>query len=118
MGLVTKQSKFAGMVAQLILFAHSTGLEVTFGEAWRPDEMQKIYFEKGLSETLTNVHGKRLAIDLNIFFNGVWLTKGEDYRKMGEFWEMLGGTWGGRFGIDKKDYKIKVGWDPGHYENS
>lgn len=118
MGLVTKQSKFTGMVAQLILFAHSKGLEVTFGEAWRSEATQKIYVEKGISKTTNSQHQKRLAIDLNIFLNGVWLTKGTDYRKMGEFWEMLGGRWGGRFGIDKQYYDTKVGWDPGHFESS
>ncbi len=114
---ISKQSKFSGMVAQLILFGHALGLEVTLGEAWRPQEMQKIYFEKGLSKTLINVHESRMAIDLNIFHKGVWLTKGEDYRKMGEFWEMLGGTWGGRFDVKKENYDKEVGWDPGHFQN-
>ena len=116
MGLVSKQSKFASMLAQLILFGQALGYDVTLGEAWRPDEMQKIYYETGKSETLTNIHQKRLAIDLNIFLNGAWLTDGESYRKMGEFWESIGGMWGGRFGVDKKLYATKVGWDPGHFQ--
>ena len=44
-----------------------------------------------------SLHSKRLAIDLMLFKNGVYLTNSEDYRPLGEFWESIGGTWGGRF---------------------
>jgi len=40
---------------------------------------------------------KRLAIDLNLFKDGEYLTDTEDHRFLGEFWESLGGTWGGRW---------------------
>jgi len=44
-----------------------------------------------------SLHSKRLAIDLMLFKDGVYLTNSEDYRPLGEFWESIGGTWGGRF---------------------
>jgi len=46
-------------------------------------------------------HYKQLAEDYNLFLNGVWLKETEDHRELGEFWEFMGGTWGGDF--DKPD---------------
>ena len=90
MGLQTKQSKFARMVAILILQAEVLGYEVTFGDAYRyPD------CPYGLDNSL---HKIRLAVDLNVFKDGVYLRKG--YDDLGEWWEAQGGSWGGRFADD------------------
>lgn len=86
MGLRSKQSKFARMVALLILYAYELGYEVTFGDA---------YAKTGHSAN--SFHYKRLAIDLNLFKGWKYLTKTEDHRPLGEFWKGLGGTWGGDF---------------------
>jgi hypothetical protein len=43
------------------------------------------------------LHKSRLAIDLNVFRDGKYLTTGEQYTDLGEFWESIGGAWGGRF---------------------
>ncbi len=50
-------------------------------------------------------HPKRLAQDLNLFKDGVYLTKTSDYEPIGIYWELIGGTWGGRFSEkeEKKD---------------
>jgi hypothetical protein len=39
----------------------------------------------------------RLAIDINLFKDGVYLESTEHHRQLGEWWEAQGGTWGGRF---------------------
>jgi hypothetical protein len=57
----------------------------------------------------------KLAGDLTIFKNGKVLGK-EEYRLFGEYWEALGGIWGGRFGVRKTNYTKKVGWDANHFE--
>jgi hypothetical protein len=86
MSLRKKQSKFAEMVALLILFAKQNGYEVTLGDA---------YAKSGhMSDSL---HYIRLAIDLNLFKDGVYLTKTSDHEFLGLFWESMGGSWGGRF---------------------
>ena len=86
MTLREKQSEFAYMVAELILFAYANGYEITLGDAYaKTGHMAK------------SLHYSRLAIDLNLFRDGVYLDQTEDHKELGEFWETLGGSWGGRF---------------------
>jgi hypothetical protein len=80
------QSKFVKMVALLILYAYEIGYELTFGDAYATYGHIKDSF-----------HYKRLAIDLNLFKDGIYLTKTEDHLPLGEFWESIGGSWGGRW---------------------
>lgn len=95
--LYDKQVRFAAMVAQLIARAFEEGYEVTLGEAWRsPEEAARLANAgRGIRNSL---HCERLAIDLNLFRYGVYLDKTESHRPLGEWWESIGGTWGGRFG--------------------
>jgi hypothetical protein len=95
-----KQSRFARMVADLIIFAYDQGYEVTFGDCYR-DERCKY----GLGQSL---HRKRLAVDLNLFRNGHWLSSTASHQPLGEYWESLGGSWGGRFG-DGNHYSLEHG---------
>ncbi len=89
MTLLAKQAKFVRMVALLLEWAHLQGYDVTFGDAFRSPHVQY-----GHPKSL---HRKRLAIDLNLFKNGKYLDKTEDHLPLGQFWESIGGTWGGRF---------------------
>ena len=86
MSLRKNQSKFVQMVAKLIEFAYSRGYELTFGDA---------YAKSGHKDG--SFHYMRLAIDLNLFKDGKYLTSTSDHQELGEFWESIGGTWGGRF---------------------
>lgn len=86
MTLGDKQRKFSKMVALLILYAYERGYEITLGDAWA---------KSGHIEG--SFHYKRLAIDLNLFKDKVYLTETEDHLFLGEFWESIGGSWGGRF---------------------
>ena len=86
MTLGNTQRKFTKMTALLILYAYERGYELTFGDAWARD-----------SHSDNSCHYIRLAIDLNLFKDGVYLTKTEDHTFLGEFWESIGGAWGGRF---------------------
>jgi hypothetical protein len=115
MKLSEKQRLFTLMVARLIEFVYGTGLELTMGHVWRDTETQRRLVEQGLSKTMNSKHCDRLAVDLNLFVNGEYATEREAYRPLGELWERLGGRWGGRFGVDPKDYDKEVGWDPGHF---
>ena len=100
-----KQSRFARMVARLIDAADSLGYEITLGEAWRPPETAKMYEEQGKG-IANSLHCDRLAIDINLFLGGAYLTETADHRQLGEFWESIGGTWGGRFG-DGNHYSLE-----------
>lgn len=90
------QRRFTPMVAKLIFKAYEMGYELTFGEAYRTPEQAKLNAAngKGISNSL---HTDRLAIDLNLFNRGVYMTETAAYKPLGEYWESIGGTWGGRF---------------------
>jgi len=86
MSLRKQQSQFARMVGLLINYATLQGYEITFGDA---------YAKSGHIDG--SFHYKRLAIDLNLFKDGEYLTETQDHKPLGLFWESIGGTWGGRF---------------------
>lgn len=96
-----KQSIFVKLVAKLINEATVRGYEFTFGEAYRsPAEAERLN-KLGLG-IKNSLHTVRLAIDLNLFKDGEFLTRTEDYRELGEWWEELSSSdyecvWGGRF---------------------
>lgn len=89
MSLREKQSRFVENVGFLILKAYQLGYELTFGDTY-PGKWK---------HNPNGFHPKGLAIDLNLFKDGVYLTETVDYQKLGEFWELLDPdcTWGGRF---------------------
>lgn len=101
MTLLEKQKHFPVLLSHLINFATNQGYDLTLGEAWRSDETAELYAKagKGIRNSL---HGLRLAIDLNLFRGGVYLTNTEAYLPLGEYWESLSYNgvecaWGGRF---------------------
>ncbi|EAB5655705.1 M15 family peptidase [Salmonella enterica subsp. enterica serovar Oranienburg] len=96
MTLSEKQSLFTVMIGQLILFADQHGLRLTFGEAYRTPEQAALNAKKG-SGIKNSLHTQRLAVDFNLFINGQYKTDSRDYLPLGEYWESLGGAWGGRF---------------------
>lgn len=108
MPLGQKQRVFAKMVALLITKAYELGFEVSLGDAYRdPRVFGTIGERKGYGES-KSAHKQRLAIDLNLFRNGVFLTSTEAHEPLGKWWESQGGTWGGRFN-DGNHYSIKHG---------
>lgn len=99
MKLSDKQKLFARLLPTLINKAHELGYEVTLGDAYRDP---RAFGRMGERETYghkNSCHKIRLAIDLNLFLKGKYLTETEDHRQLGLWWEkqhMLC-TWGGRF---------------------
>lgn len=104
--LLQKQHQFSRMVALLLQFAHANGYEITLGDAYRdPRVFGAIGERKGYGES-RSAHKQRLAIDINLFRGGKWLQATEDHRLLGEYWESLGGAWGGRFN-DGNHYSLE-----------
>lgn len=97
MSLGNKQRKFTLMVAQLIQWAYDNGYELTVGDAYRDPRLHGQVGEKKGYGASSSCHKLRLAIDLNLFIKGVYQTSSEAYTPLGEYWESLGGSWGGRF---------------------
>jgi len=64
----------------------------------------------GLKHMKNSLHYEGLAVDIDLFKNGVYLDKTEDHKQFGEFWEGLDKdcSWGGRF-CDGNHYSIQYG---------
>lgn len=92
-----KQRVFTRMVADLILFAYDNGYELTLGDAYRDPRVHGSVGQKKSYSSSNSLHKSRLAIDLNLFKDGKFLSSTEDHSLLGEYWESIGGTWGGRF---------------------
>lgn len=98
------QEEFAQSVARLIQKAGQFGYGVTFGEAWRTPEQAALNAAKG-SGISNSLHTERLAIDLNLFKDGRYITDSEGHELLGIWWKALGPQyrWGGDF-TKKKDW--------------
>lgn len=119
-----KQRRFSMMLAQWILSIGKAGYAVTFGEAYRTDEQAEINAigDAGRKELVAllmshypelarrianntgsgirnSLHEIRLAVDVNLFYGGKWISDGASphWERVGKLWESMGGTWGGRF---------------------
>lgn len=93
------QSKFARDIALLINYAYRQGYEVTFGDAYRDPRLHGNVGERKGYGRAKSLHKQRLAVDLNLFKDGKYLSSTESHRQLGEFWEKLdsSNSWGGRF---------------------
>lgn len=99
MSLRKLQSEFAALVPRLIDKAIELGYEVTLGDAFRDDRVHGKFGAKVGYSAAHSVHKLRLAIDLHLFKDGVFLSSTEDHLALGEFWEAQHplARWGGRF---------------------
>lgn len=95
MTLGDKQEEFSYKLALLINFAYANGYKIR-----RP----RVSATEGHMKN--SLHYIGLAADLNLFKDGVYLTETIDHTLLGEFWESIGGTWGGRFN-DGNHYSIE-----------
>ena len=85
---VERQQTFALNVAKLILYINVKGYRCTFGETLRTKEMAQIYARTGRG-VLDSNHLYKLAVDLNLFKNGVYLTDAKEYKQFADYWLTL-----------------------------
>lgn len=116
MTLREKQSLFLFNIHLLIEWAYRNGFELTFGEAWRTksqvllnyygfdvkeseedNEILAFVQRASTSKTLSSRHPQRLAIDFNIFRNGLLINSPVDIKPLGDYWVSLhtDNVWGG-----------------------
>lgn len=99
MKLSDKQKLFMHLLPRLLDHIHSEGYEITLGDGYRdPRVFGNLGELQGYGNT-RSCHKLRLAIDLNLFKNGKYLTKTSDHQPIGTWWENLHPLcrWGGRF---------------------
>ena len=105
--LSQKQRRFFKALGKLNQKIHDLGYEATQGDGYRdPRVFGKIGEVKGYGNAYS-CHKLRLAVDINLFKEGVYLETTEAHRKLGEWWESLAPDhcWGGRFD-DGSHYSI------------
>lgn len=108
MSLGNEQRRFTLMTGQLIIFAYSRGYELTYGDAYRDPRVFGEVGERksgGYGRSGSN-HKIRLAVDFNLFKDGKYLSATADHTFLGEYWESIGGSWGGRFN-DGNHYSLE-----------
>jgi hypothetical protein len=90
MRLSEAQRMFTLNVAKLIIWAYEQGYELTFGESFNASDT---------GHMLNSNHFIRLAQDLNLFIEGHYSPKTEDYVRLGAAWKALHplNRWGGDF---------------------
>lgn len=106
MTLGEKQKLFMRQLPRLIDKAHALGFEVSLGDGYRDPrafgEMGEEQFTaegKRVYGHINSCHKMRLAIDLNLFKDGKYITTTEGHRPLGEWWEAQHplNCWGGGF---------------------
>ena len=128
MSLSDRQHAFSHAIAELLYWMKQRGYQWSMRDCWRSTDTlacshcgneltyQGLLVYNKRSKTLKSAHTDGCALDLILWQNGQPVYDGDAYRPLGEYWEGLGGTWGGRFGLTKDAYGSKVGWDAGHFE--
>lgn len=87
MSLRKKQSRFALNIAMLILEAEKRGFEMTFGDAFRDPRATFPYSHP------KSCHNSRLAVDLNLFKDGEYISGSEGHKELHDWWvEYCGGS--------------------------
>jgi len=108
MKLGEKQELFMRLLPRLIDQAHALGFEIRGGDLFRdPRAFGSVGEKKGYGHP-SSAHKNKLAIDLNLFLNGEFMSKTEDHEELGEWWEDQHELciWGGTFN-DGNHYSIK-----------
>lgn len=126
MTLFEKQVLFVQLLPKLFAFAQGSGYQLTLGEAYRSDEQAELnaigpVLRERVADMLagvypnlstkirnnpkivgarTSLHTVRLAIDLNLFRNGIYLEDTDSFKPLGDYWKTLHplARWGGDFG--------------------
>jgi len=88
MSLGELQRLHVQLVAKLITFVYAQGYELSWGEAYRTAEQAEWDCQSGTG-IAQSVHCNRLAVDLQLFKDGVYLTDPTDYKFMGDYWKTL-----------------------------
>ncbi|HEY7867061.1 MAG TPA: M15 family metallopeptidase [Psychromonas sp.] len=101
MSLSKLQQEYTAKIAELILFAYRNGVTFTLGDAYRDPRVHGDFGSKKAYGASKSVHKKRLALDLNLFIDGEYITDGNclEYKLLGDYWKASHelARWGGDF---------------------
>lgn len=112
MSLSRAQQEFMRDVALLITYINDIGYECTGGDLYRDPRSHGKMHEKGVYGRAKSAHKQRLAIDLNLFKDGVYLRDSRAHEPMGEYWKGLhpDNRWGGDFSSPDGNHYSREYW--------
>ncbi len=112
MTLGEQQRLFSKLVGTLITYIYSQGYEISLDWCYRPPDVAAYYASIGKGIT-SSLHTQHLAIDLNLFKDGAYLSASEDHKPFGDWWTQQHPLcrWGGNFsGLkDGNHYSMEYG---------
>lgn len=76
------------LVSELIAFTYAQGYQLSWGEAFRTAQQAQWDAAHGTG-IVNSVHCDRLAVDLQLFKDGVYLTDPAAYKFMADYWQSL-----------------------------
>jgi hypothetical protein len=82
------QALHVKLVAQLVTYVYAQGYELTWGEAYRTAQ-QAEWDAENHTGIVNSVHCDRLAVDLQLFKDGNYLTDPASYQFMADYWQSL-----------------------------
>lgn len=99
------QREHVECVAKLISYAYAQGYQFTWGEAFRT-AVQAQWDADHHTGIKNSVHCLRLAVDLQLFKDGTYLTDPTAYKFLGTYWKALHplARWGGDFSTVDADH--------------
>ena len=99
MTLGKKQELFMRLLPRLIDKAHELGFEIRGGDLFRDPRLHGEHGTKKGYGYKSSCHKLKLAIDLNLFKDGKFISSTKGHRELGEWWEKQyeDCRWGGRF---------------------
>jgi len=96
------------LLPRLINKAHELGFNIRGGDLFRdPRAFGMMGDKKGYGHK-NSCHKLKIAIDLNLFKDGEYISSTEGHRELGEWWEQQdpNARWGGRFN-DGNHYSLE-----------
>jgi peptidoglycan L-alanyl-D-glutamate endopeptidase CwlK len=109
-GKLAKRVEFLYKVGKLIQYAQEQGIALICTCFWRSQQDQDRYYAEGKTKVKRSKHQDWLAIDLAVVNDDgkiQWAADGR-YQKLGEYWESLGGIWGGRWQSLRDIYHFEI----------
>jgi hypothetical protein len=108
-----RQFEFNHKLELLYGYIHSHGYNCVTDEVNRPPELSRLYAEQNKGRH-PSIHELKLAADIDIFKaddpeSKIPLSDGKLFQDIGEYWESIGGTWGGRWG-DGRHFSHEYRW--------
>ncbi len=96
--LLNLQLAFPPLVKLLIDKIYADGYACTFGECYRTPQQAALNAAAGIGIAHSE-HTQRLAIDLNLFKDGVYQTESSAWKPWGDWWvtKHPAARWGGNF---------------------